>query len=421
VLSDRSELGIWQAAQVVTVLLVLGMFLFQSQAILNPVVLFVLLWAVLLPFRGRPGHAVLLSVAAVLTLVWILSTTGSLLAPFVLALLLAYMLDPAADALEARGLSRTLAVTLIVVPAAVILGLAAVFLLPLAIRNVGQWVGDIPVLFTRLAEWIEQVQGRSAVLDVPLVELESLIERLRAIDSEAIVTFLQERHAALASGIWNSVIGVGRGLGAVLTILGYVALTPILAFYLLRDFDRVMGVFRDLVPHDARPSLESFVSECDRMVSRYLRGQVTVAVINGVVTGVGLAIVSFPYAATLGLLVTIFAVIPYLGIVISVIPAIVLALVSGNVVASLLKVAVVYGVAQLLDATVVTPRVVGESVGIHPVTVVLALSLGGAFFGFAGLLLGVPAAAIFKLLLLRGIDRYQRSPFYLGKAAASEP
>ncbi len=118
-------------------------------------------------------------------------------------------------------------------------------------------------------------------------------------------------------------------------------------------------------------------------------------------------------------MVAIFSVIPYLGLVLSLIPAILIALLSGSVGISLLKVAVVYGVAQLLDGTVITPRIVGESVGIHPVWVVLALTLGGFFFGFAGLLIGVPAAAVTKLLIIKGLDRYRASDFYRGGAATS--
>jgi predicted PurR-regulated permease PerM len=143
-----------------------------------------------------------------------------------------------------------------------------------------------------------------------------------------------------------------------------------------------------------------------------------VAVSVGVITGVGLAIVSFPYAATLGLVVAVFSVVPYLGLIISLIPAVVIALVSGSVGISLAKVAGVYTVAQLLDVTVITPRIVGDSVGIHPVWIVLALTLGGFYFGFAGLLIGVPAAAVTKLLLIRGLNRYRASAFYRGRAAA---
>ena len=118
----------------------------------------------------------------------------------------------------------------------------------------------------------------------------------------------------------------------------------------------------------------------------------------GFITGLGLWIAQFPYAATLGLMVGVLSVVPYLGLLLSLVPALFIELVSGSVVTSLIKLAVVYTIAQLLEGTVISPRIVGESVGLHPVWVVLALALGGFFFGFVGLLIGVPIAAGAKLL-----------------------
>jgi predicted PurR-regulated permease PerM len=417
-MTDRTDVALWRIVEVVVVVLVLSMFLVQARAVLNPVLLFLLLWAVLLPFRGKPGHMALLTITGALTLVWLLAATDTLLAPFVLSLVLAYILDPLVDRFETRGVSRSIAVMLILIPAIVLLCVAFLFLIPAAIRELGQVLQDIPVLLQRLAEWIEGGQDRLVDIDLPFLDVAVLVEQLRGIDSAAIVAFLQERQSALASWIWTGVIGVGRGLGSVLTVLGYVALTPVLTFYLIRDFDRITTAVGSLVPEDRRPAFRGFMTECDELISSYLRGQVTVAVSVGVITGVGLAIVSFPYAATLGLVVAVFSVVPYLGLIISLIPAIVIALVSGSVGISLAKVAGVYTLAQLLDATVITPRIVGDSVGIHPVWIVLALTLGGFYFGFAGLLIGVPAAAVTKLLLIRGLKRYRASAFYRGRAAA---
>jgi predicted PurR-regulated permease PerM len=417
-MTDRTDVALWRIVEVVVVVLVLSMFLVQARAVLNPVLLFLLLWAVLLPFRGKPGHMALLTITGALTLVWLLAATDTLLAPFVLSLVLAYILDPLVDRFETRGVSRSIAVMLILIPAIALLCVAFLFLIPAAIRELGQVLQDIPVLLQRLAEWIEGGQDRLVDIDLPFLDVAVLVEQLRGIDSAAIVAFLQERQSALASWIWTGVIGVGRGLGSVLTVLGYVALTPVLTFYLIRDFDRITTAVGSLVPEDRRPAFRGFMTECDELISSYLRGQVTVAVSVGVITGVGLAIVSFPYAATLGLVVAVFSVVPYLGLIISLIPAIVIALVSGSVGISLAKVAGVYTLAQLLDATVITPRIVGDSVGIHPVWIVLALTLGGFYFGFAGLLIGVPAAAVTKLLLIRGLKRYRASAFYRGRAAA---
>jgi predicted PurR-regulated permease PerM len=416
-MTDRTDVALWRIVEVVAVVLVLGMFLVQARAVLNPVLLFFLLWAVLIPFRGKPGHVALVTITGALTFVWLLAATDTLLAPFVLSLVLAYILDPLVDRFEARGVSRSIAVMLIVIPAIALLGVAFLLLIPAAIRELGQVLQDVPVLLQRLAAWIEGGQDRLVDVDLPFLDVAVLVEQLRGIDSAAIVAFFQERQAALASWIWTGVIGVGRGLGSVLTVLGYVALTPVLTFYLIRDFDRITTAVGSLVPEARRPAFRGFMSECDELISSYLRGQVTVAVSVGVITGVGLAIVSFPYAATLGLVVAVFSVVPYLGLIISLIPAIVIALVSGSVGISLAKVAGVYTVVQLLDATVITPRIVGDSVGIHPVWIVLALTLGGFYFGFAGLLIGVPAAAVTKLLLMRGLDRYRASAFYRGRAA----
>jgi predicted PurR-regulated permease PerM len=417
-MTDRTDVALWRIVEVVVVVLVLSMFLVQARAVLNPVLLFLLLWAVLLPFRGKPGHMALLTITGALTLVWLLAATDTLLAPFILSLVLAYILDPLVDRFEARGVSRSIAVMLILLPAIALLGVAFLLLIPAAIRELGQVLQDIPVLLQRLAEWIEEEPDRLVDVDLPFLDVAVLVEQLRGIDSAAVGAFFQERQSALASWIWTGVLGVGRGLGSVLTVLGYVALTPVLTFYLIRDFDRLTTAVGSLVPEDRRPAFRGFMTECDELISSYLRGQVTVAVSVGVITGVGLAIVSFPYAATLGLVVAVFSVVPYLGLIISLIPAIVIALVSGSVGISLAKVAGVYTLAQLLDATVITPRIVGDSVGIHPVWIVLALTLGGFYFGFAGLLIGVPAAAVTKLLLIRGLKRYRASAFYRGRAAA---
>jgi len=418
-LSDGAQLTLWRAVQATAVLLVLGFFLYSTRAVLNPVLLFVLLWAVLLPFRGREGHLALLGTAAVLTVVWLLSTTGSLLAPFVLAMVLAYMLDPLADWLTRRGVSRTLAIVMLTIPALGVLALLVLVVLPAAIQELGDLVDQAPVFFERLAGWIESSGQWLTTVNIPLVNETQLLERLRSIDSAAVVEFLRERQAALASSLWEGVLGLGRGLGSFFTVLGYVALTPVLSFYLLRDWDRLTAGLEALLPPQNRHAYVSFAREADDLVSKYLRGQITVAVLVGTITGLGLWIASFPYAGTLGLIVAIFSVIPYLGLVLSLIPAIFIALVSGSIWVSLLKVAVVYSAAQFLEASVISPRIVGGSVGLHPVWVVLALALGGFFFGFVGLLIGVPLAAITKLLIERGLTRYRSSDFYRTEEGAT--
>ena len=175
----------------------------------------------------------------------------------------------------------------------------------------------------------------------------------------------------------------------------------------------------ELLPRSRRDDVIAFVKEYDRLLSSYLRGQLTVAVIVGSFTMLLLFLVGFPYAFLLGVLVAVFGLVPYLGLVLSLIPALLIALVSGSIGVSLIKVAGVYGLAQALDGTLISPRIVGESVGLHPVWVVLALAVGGFYFGFVGLLIGVPLAVGAKLLVLGGLDRYRESRLYR-EAAGSD-
>lgn len=416
-MSRQEEVTLWRGVEAAAVILVLGFFLWATREILNPLFLFALLWAVLLPFRGSRGYTALVGAAGVVTVVWLLSSTGSLLAPFVLSAVLAYTLDPLVDRLERRRFSRTLAIVVLTVPALGLLAVVFLLVIPAAVQQLGDLVQQAPVFLERLAGWLERVRGRLLTVDVPLIDEDSLVQRLQSVDGEAVVAFLQERQEALGAWVWDGVLGLGRGIGSVFTVLGYVALTPVLTFYLLRDWDGLKSWLAELLPSHRRALIVSFATECDTMVARYLRGQVTVAIVIGTITGLGLWIANFPYAGTLGLIVAVFSIVPYLGLVLSLIPAIFIALVSGSVGVSLLKVAVVYGGTQLLEGSVISPRIVGESVGLHPVLVLLALSLGGFFFGFVGLLIGVPAAAIGKLMVARGIERYKRSEFYRGREA----
>jgi predicted PurR-regulated permease PerM len=418
-MSDETQLTVWRGVEAAAVLLVLGFFLYATRTILNPLLLLFLLWAVLLPFRGKEGHTALLVTASVLTVIWLLSTTGSLLAPFVLAVVLAYALDPIVDVLERRRLPRALAILILTLPVVGIFAALIFLAVPAALSQLGEIAAQAPEFLTRLADWLRSLRERLPSMNLPFVNEDAVLDWLSDIDSEAVVTLLQERQEALRGWITSGVLGLGRGIGSLMGLVSYVVLTPVLTFYLLRDWDKITTTFGDLLPRGNQVEITSFAKDYDFLLSRCLRGQIMVAAAVGAITGLGLMIVGFPYAGTLGLMVGVLSVVPYLGLALSLVPALFIAFVSGSVVASLIKVAVVYTIAQLLEGTVISPRIVGESVGLHPVWVVLSLALGGFFFGFVGLLIGVPIAAGVKLLVVRGLERYKTSDFYSGGGVTS--
>jgi len=403
------RLQIWRVLQAIVALFVFGMLVFGVQELLNPFVLFLILLIVLIPFRRAPGYVLLVSVAAILTMYWLLATTGFLLAPFVLGFGLAYVLDPLVDALVERRVARSLAIVLLALPV-VGAGVAAVlFGIPALVGQIDELVQAAPELVALVGDWLSGI--REFVVGIPGVD-EDAVPDLANLDPEEIVAFLQERREQLASGTWRGVLGLGRGLGSAATVAGYAFLTPILTFYLLRDYDGILARLRGLLPRSREAGVVEFAREYDVLLSRYLRGQLTVALIIGVLTGTLLLVVQFPYAFLLGALAGVMGLIPFLGLVLSIIPAVIIALVSGSVLWSLAKVALVYGLVQILDSGIISPRVVGDSVGLHPVWIVLALSVGGFFFGFVGLLISVPAAVGVKLVTVRGLERYRSSELY---------
>jgi predicted PurR-regulated permease PerM len=384
------------------------MLLWTMRTALNPFLLLLGLVALLAPFRGLPGRSLLMGVAGMLTLLWAIATTGTLLAPFLVAIGVAYIVDPLVDRLERRGIARTWAILLLSLPVVGLLVMGVLVGLPALGQQVAELIDRVPVLLERLAGWIEGLQQRMRGLPIG----DRMIARLQDLDGDAVVGFLEERRAMLVEQAWQGALGLGRGIGSALTLIGYVVLTPVLVFYLLRDWDRLTERLAGLVPPARRDTWIGFVREYDDLLARYLRGQVTVALTIGLITALGLWIAQFPYAFLVGVAVAVFSVVPYLGLVLSLIPAILIALMTGDVGMSLLKIAIVFGAAQGLEGAVVSPKIVGDSVGLHPVWVVLALALGGFYFGFVGLLLAVPGAVGVKLLVVRGVAGYKQSELF---------
>lgn len=407
----------WRAVQGAVLVLAAGFFLFGLRSVLNPFLLYWVLVALLVPFRGLPGHAWMLTVATAAAVFWVLATAGSLLAPFFLAFVLAYILDPVVDRVQALlpRVGRTGAIALVAVPF-VLAGAGVVVLgVPAFARQAVALAAEAPRVLATISGWIGTVDPTDPGFDLPLVDEAAILAQLRQLDAQTISGFLQDRLAGLAQGVWSAVLGLGRGLATLVTVAGYVVLTPVLAFYLLRDYDRIVSRAGTLLPARVRPEAAGFFREYDGLLSRYLRGQVSVALVVGGITWLGLLVVGFPYSFLLGVLVAVLGVVPYLGVILSLVPAVIIALASADPTTSLIKVAVVYGVAQALEGAVVSPRIVGDSVGLHPVWILLALSLGGFAFGFAGLLIGVPLAVGVKLLLIRGVERYKASDLYRGR------
>jgi predicted PurR-regulated permease PerM len=404
----------WPAIYSVVVILTAAAFLLSVRVVLSPIIVYLVLLLLISPWSGTRLHLLTVTAATFLIGVWLLKTLGGLLAPFILAFVLAYILDPMVDRLQRRGMPRAVAVAALTVPVLVALILALVFGVPAVVQQVQALIEQLPAALQRGVDWLQALRTRVLAGQIPLLRGEAFARALESFSPERVAAYIDQQQAVLAGRAWGAFLGVGKGVGIVLSILGYVVLTPVLTIYLLIDFDRLSERAQALIPRDKRATWLPFLAEYNFLLSRYLRGQMLAALIAGVLTWLGLWALGFPYPALVGAVAGVFNLVPYLGLVVSAVPAILISLLSGNILGSLLKAGIVFGVVQTLDSSIVGPRIVGGSVGLHPVWVILALAVGSFFFGFVGLLLAMPAAVFIKLIARAAVERYKQSHVFEG-------
>jgi predicted PurR-regulated permease PerM len=408
----------WRNIYTVVVILAAAAFLFSVRIVLSPFIVYLVLLLLISPWAGTRFHMLTVTAATFLIVVWLLKTLGGLLAPFILGFVLAYILDPVVDRVQRRGVkNRGLAVALLAVPTLLLLTLAIVFGVPALIQQLQAFVEQVPEALQRGVTWLQNLRARVLAGQIPLLRGEAFARMLESFSPERVAAYIDQQQALIARRVWGAVLGVGRGVGIALSILGYVVLTPVLTIYLLIDFDRLVERAGALIPRDKRDIWVPFMTEYDSLLARWMRGQMLAALIVGVLTWLGLWIAGFPYPALVGAVAGVFNLVPYLGLVVSAIPAILIALLSGNIVASLIKAAIVFAVVQTIDSSVTGPRITGGSVGLHPVWVILAIAVGSFFFGFVGLLLAMPAAVFIKLIVREALKRYRHSDVYEGEPA----
>jgi predicted PurR-regulated permease PerM len=416
--ANRPRIDEWRVAYAVLIVVTAALLAFKVNSILSPLLVYAVLIGLLTPYAGTRRHFLIVVTATVVITIWLLVTLGSLLAPFILALALAYMLDPAVDALERRRLPRAAAIGLLAIPALAVFAVIIFFGIPELVRQVEALIERTPEALQRLGESMTRLREWLRDVRIPLLPEFEPLRDIPLLNPERLREYLAQRQARILEGGVAALLGMRRGVAAIFTVLGYLVLTPILLVYLLRDFDRIKAQAASLIPPPRRVRMLGFFREYDRLLSRFVRGQVIEATLVGVLTWLGLFVLGFPYSGLVGVVAGVFNLVPYLGLLVSIVPVVIISLLSGSVLASLLKAAIVFGVVQFIDGSVTGPRIVGSSVGLHPVWVMLALTIGGFALGFVGLLLAMPGAVLIKLLAAEGMQRYKSSRVFRSGEAA---
>lgn len=338
-------------------------------------------------------------------LIWVLTPV---LTPFAASLLLAWLGDPVVDRLEKRGFSRNSAVGLVFGVMLLVLVLLVLVLIPLVQSQVEVLARSIPIYF----EWVVRT-------GLPWLQAKTGMDVMTWLDPDYMLDMLK-RNWKGASGIATQVLGLVTQSG--FTVLGWVAnlvLIPFLTFFFLRDWDLLVQRAAALVPRDRVEMVAILAKESDAVLGSFLRGQFMVMLAMGVFYALGLWLVGLEVGVLIGILGGLLTFIPYIGPTTVLVGGVIAALVQFGDWQHIVGVLAVWGIGQLLESYVLTPKLVGDRVGLSPVTVVFAVMAGGTLFGFLGMLLALPVAAVANVLIRHAHERYTASRFYLGEGATA--
>ena len=340
----------------------------------------------------------MLAIAAVIVyLIWLLAPV---LMPFAVAAMLAYLGDPLADRLERLGLGRTLAASIVFLVLVVVVGGVLLLLIPLIARQVENLIENLP----RYGEW---AQGTAW----PWLQARLHLDP-RMFDSDRLLAAIKAHMSSIGS-VASTVLGkVSRsGLGIVMWLTNLV-LIPVVAFYLLRDWDRLVATIDRMLPRSIQPTVAHLARESDKVLGAFVRGQLLVMLALGVFYGAGLTLVGLGVGPLIGMVAGLLSFVPYLGFIVGFAAAIIAALVQYGDWTHVLLVCGVFVIGQLLEGYVLVPKLVGDKIGLHPVAVIFAVLAGGSLFGFLGVLLALPAASVIMVLLRYLLERYRMSELY---------
>ncbi|MEM7282420.1 MAG: AI-2E family transporter [Pseudomonadota bacterium] len=326
--------------------------------------------------------------------VWLLMLLSPILTPFVASALLAYLFDPLVDRLEKLKLSRSLAVLLVfILMILLIIGFVALAL-PLVKAQVEVLVEQVPV-------YIAWVESRLLPYLTGLLGLDDFDPRV------GLAEFLKQNWSSASQYAGSALKMVTAPGGWIVSSAVNLLLIPVVTFYLLRDWDELISHLGSLVPMDRKTKVFRLAKESDEVLGAFLRGQVSVMLALATIYSTGLAIIGLDNALAIGVIAGLVSFVPYLGLVVGIVLAGLAAIVQTQSVLIVLLVVLVFVVGQLVEGMFLTPKLVGDKIGLHPVLVIFAVMAGGQLFGFFGILLALPIASVLSVVVRFAYEHYQ--------------
>ena len=326
-----------------------------------------------------------------------------ILTPFLVAIVLAYMFDPVVDRLEKAGLSRTWGTVAVFALFTVIMMTLILVLVPLLAKQLLKLYQLAPLVL----DWMQHTAMPWVQAKLGLSDSFWKFDKIKAAITE---------HMGQATDIVGIVLS--QATASSLALIGFLAnlvLIPVVAFYLLRDWNIMLAKIRNLLPRARADQIVSLAKECHDVLGAFVKGQLLVMLALGVIYSAGLMLVGLELGLLIGLMAGLAAIVPYMGFIVGIGAALIAGLFQfGGDLYPMLGIVAVFMVGQALEGTVLTPLLVGDKIGMHPVAVIFAILAGGELFGFTGVLLALPVAAVIMVLVRHLQDMYKDSHAYKG-------
>ncbi len=331
----------------------------------------------------------------------------SILLPFLVGLAVAYFLDPICDRLESAGCSRALATSSVTAGFFLVVALAFALIVPVLYKQAVEFAADMPLL-------IERIEAKVR----PFIE--GVVDQ-KASNEESFKNMLRESLGDIAKFLGRLGSQMASGIGAIANMVALLIVTPVVAFYLLRDWDKLVSAIDGWLPSEHAPTIREQFRLIDKTLAGFVRGQFSVCLLLGVFYAIGLTALGLPFGAVVGLVTGILSFIPYVGMLAGFGVGLGLAIANFNDPLDIGLVIVVFVVGQVIEGNFLTPKLVGDRVNLHAAWILFALMGGGALFGFVGILLAVPVAAVIGVLVRFALGQYLASPLYKGGSTEATP
>lgn len=371
-------------------LILFGLLIYLSISIISPIFLYILILVVFILNKKQPVVRIVFILSTIIFSVWFINELFAVLIPFIIAFLIAYLMNPFVVYLEKKKIKRFASALISLLLILVFSGLLVSLIVPPFVNQIGNLISIAPKKISELEKFFTETI---------LPEL----NRLGIIYPDIQKTLSTEIPAKLQSilnGLLSGLLNIFSGLSFIFNQIINIVVIPVITFYFLRDYDKISETIPNLFNEEHRLRVKNVGERINKIFGNYIRGYILISLINGTIITTGLTIIGVPYAVVLGILSALLNFIPYFGMVISLSIGFLISVLSGLSGLKLILVLVLYIGENIIENYFISPKIIGESVGLHPLLVLLALFVFGYFGGLIGMLIGVPVTALIISLVI---------------------